>query len=86
MTKVIILGKTVGGNTKPIEFKQCFNPEMGLKETFSTDFGYTPSDWAHIELIRKSTRESVYDVMFAYNNSRDSGCLYLGHFNDGIVE
>ncbi len=26
-----------------------------------------------------------YDVMFAYNEDRNRGVLYLGYFNDGVV-
>jgi len=79
MTKVTIYGEVPDKKElKKIEFIKCldFN-EIADAET-------EPSEWENIELIcRKYTS---FDLMFAYDGGkRSDGCLYLGHFNDGIV-
>jgi|688.fasta_scaffold699562_2 hypothetical protein len=81
-TKVIVIGKPEKGKTKTaIEF-QSF-----LDTTLQIDFGaYSPSSYKYIELICKDYALG-FDLMFAYNdpNGRSCGVLYIGHFNDGIV-
>jgi len=29
--------------------------------------------------------EDPYDLMYVYDDERNMGIIYLGHFNDGIV-
>ncbi len=81
-TKVIVIGKPEKGKTKTaIEF-QSF-----LDTTLQIDFGaYSPSHYKYIELICKDYALG-FDLMFAYNdpNYRSCGVLYIGHFNDGVV-
>jgi hypothetical protein len=81
-TKVIVIGKPEKGKTKTaIEF-QSF-----LDTTLQIDNGaYSPSHYKYIELICKDYALG-FDLMFAYNdpNGRSFGALYIGHFNDGIV-
>jgi hypothetical protein len=51
-----------------------------------------PDEYKHIELICRNYKHSmdekggVHDLMFAYGDDRNYGSLFLGHFNDGIVE
>ncbi len=80
MTKVTILGEEPKEKKlKPIEFKlECF------EKVFSKEPLCTPDGWDNIELVALDFIEN-YDLMFAYDKSRCGGCLYLGHFNDGIV-
>lgn len=48
-----------------------------------------PADWKSVELISENYDQSQsgkLDLMFAYDDDRSMGCLYLGRFNDGIVK
>ena len=80
MTKVIILGQEPNKEKKkPIEFIKVIHEEY-LK---ISEITHLPKDWANIELIVKG---KGYDIMYAYDHNRNKGRLYLGHFNDGVVE
>lgn len=82
MTKVIVLGQELNEQKKlkPIQFLHT------LTESFSCTVAQNvPSDWKNIELIAKKYSNRKFDLMFAYDDNRIGGCLYLGHFNDGIV-
>ena len=80
MTNVIIIGEQPEKKeVKPIEFVKA----LECNEAFTTAC-HLPKHWENIELICKNY-STQYDLMFAYNNIRHEGCLYLGHFNDGIV-
>ena len=83
MTKVIILGQEYKKPTqKPIEFIKL------LTHSFATSPNRcNPCDWKNIELIcRNYGYENKFDLMFGYDDKREYGFLYLGHFNDGVVE
>lgn len=86
MTKVIILKETTEELTKiPIKFVRILK-EDGCWEDQSSMIN--PRDFLNIELISRSYTEDNLDLMFAYNKERsgnDFCCLYLGHFNDGVV-
>jgi hypothetical protein len=81
-TQVIVIGKPEKGKAKTaIEFQSFLNTNLNI------DGGaYSPSDYKYIELICKDYALG-FDVMFAYNdpNERSFGVLYIGHFNDGVV-
>ena len=80
MTNVIIIGEQPEKKElKPIEFKLKLDSHHG----FTSCFG-SPKKWGNIELICKNY-STQYDLMFAYDDYRQHGILYLGHFNDGIV-
>jgi hypothetical protein len=80
MTKVTIIGEaTPIQKNKPIEFVKTIST---LSIYNSQAITYM---WKNIELICKNY-DGGYDLMFAYNNKRDDGIAYFGHFNDGIVE
>lgn len=62
---------------KKIEFvfgmatdRELFNPHV------------TPSEYKNVELITRNFGD--YDLMIAYDDDKDNGVLYLGHYNDGI--
>lgn len=88
MTKVIIVGQAQGAEPvkKKIEFKYFITglgcnvavfPPANFKvvELISMGYDYAPGDQIRI----------IYDLMFAYDDDRNDGTLYLGHFNDGVV-
>lgn len=80
MTKVIILGEQAEQKTelKKIEFVKMLSVNVSIEKSESK-----PSSWQNIELICKNYGD--YDLMYAYDNDRNDGVLYLGHFNDGVV-
>jgi hypothetical protein len=81
-TQVIVIGKTEKKKTKTaIEFQSFLNTNLNI------NFGaHSPSSYKYIELICKDYAHG-FDLMFAYNdpNGRSFGVLYIGHFNDGVV-
>ena len=85
MTKVIILGQEPKEEKKlkPIYFQQF------LKRSIDNGFCREcsdPKEWDNIELISLNYTEDGLDLMYAYDKRRNEGYLYLGHFNDGVVE
>lgn len=85
MTKVIVLGQSEPKEKelKKIEFVKIVSGRKDLGAIEQTKD--KPSAFLNIELISKSTTQSYYDIMFAYDDDRSVGCIYLGHFNDGVV-
>lgn len=81
MTKVIDLTIPQGGEVekKKIEFVKSLESSTSISKA-----SIKPSEYEHIELIAKECC-GVYDVMFAYNDDRSDGVIYLGLFNDGVV-
>ena len=79
MTKCIVLGEEPKKEKKPIEFRKALSDEF----TFGNP-GKRADCWENIELICRDYVDG-FDLMFAYNNDRNSGCLYIGRWNDGIV-
>ena len=84
MTKVIILGEPAEKKEgKKIEFVKLLTSSLEINEIAGR-----VHDWKNIELICKNYDEGDsgnFDLMFAYDDNRSEGTLYLGHFNDGIV-
>jgi hypothetical protein len=82
-TQVTIIGKQQSEKTKTaIEFQSFLNTNLNIDGS-----AYSPSHYKYIELICKDYALG-FDLMFAYNdpNERSFGVLYIGHFNDGVVE
>lgn len=84
MTKVIILGQEPKEEKKlkPIEFTTYINSTLYTQ----IDISSPPRDWANVVLICRNWGKRSLDLFYAYDDDVDSGCLYLGHFNDGVVE
>jgi hypothetical protein len=81
MTKCIVLGeKPNDNNGEPIKFIYHFTRNIVV--TTHTQ----PKSWDNIELICKAYEGSVLSLMFAYNDNRHDGKMYLGCWNDGYVE
>ena len=89
MTKVIILGeKEEKTNKKPIEFVSYvgnIKDKVSIVEDLADDD--VPSTYDNIELVCKNYINKM-DLMFAFfdTGTRSNGLLYLGYFNDGVVE
>lgn len=79
-TKCIVLGQEEKKELEKIEFVKALNRSFMISNASTK-----PSDWDNIELITKNYTYKKEDVMFAYNECRRNGCLYLGHWNDGVV-
>ena len=81
-TKCIVLGEAIGESKelKPIEFRKVLERNAEWREPT-----IKPNFFDYIELVQ---RDSVNgDIMLGYhNNGRNKGCLYLGKWNDGVVE
>lgn len=83
-TKVTIIdGEPKEEKKKPIEFVKCIQPNVGGISIEEAD--NAPCEWGYIELISKGD-DLPYDTMFAHDGDMSNGVLYLGHFNDGVVE
>lgn len=82
-TKVTILGRTeaVNHELKKIEFVKSLDEELYIAEYVC----HSPSIWGNIELICSNYKGTGFDLMFAYDNDRQKGVLFIGHFNDGVV-
>jgi hypothetical protein len=82
MTKVIIIGEQPEKKElKPIELVK----HLDIDFKFSSGCSYPEVwVWENIELICKNYFDK-YDLMFAFDEDRSNGILYLGHFNDGVV-
>ena len=82
MTKCIVLGEQPTEEKKPIEFVKFL---YAIKLTFEPVESDKPKDYNRIELVCRNYSGGDYDIMLAYDSNRDSGCLYLGHWNGGFV-
>jgi len=81
-TQVIVIGKSEKKKAKTaIEFQSFLNTSLKID-----DATYSPSHYKYIELICKNYALGC-DLMFAYNdpNDRSFGELYIGYFNDGVI-
>lgn len=82
MTKCIVIGEQpTQEKKKPIEFVNALakNP-MHIHPASSK-----PKNFRNVELIAGNCY-SGFDVMFAYDDERLEGVIYLGHWNDGVAE
>lgn len=83
MTKCIVLqNEQMEKKKTPITFDKCLGAELRIE-----DAGVDPDEYGYIELICQNYIENK-DLMYAYDNpmSRGSGSLFIGHWNDGVVE
>lgn len=81
MTKTsVFLEDVKEGKAKPIEFTKRINYDTGELAHPNT----LPVQWDNVTLMFSP---SSYDIMFAWNDGNvDGGCLYKGHWNDGVVK
>ena len=83
MTKVSVFGQqpTETKELKKIEFAKFIDEDGNLM-----DFEYTqaPKNWDNVQLFRK--REfGLYDTILAWDDNLKCACIFLGHWNDGVV-
>ena len=87
-TKCIVLGKNnpIEQVKKPIEFLVFVDTSEVMTKTKRCKVAkIKPNEFFNIELVNKAGCVGL-DIMFAYNQNRNYGYLYLGHWNDGVVE
>jgi hypothetical protein len=90
-TQVTIIGKQQSEKTKTaIKFKYFLNavdPKSHNILHLVSEESFLPHSYNFIELICRDYMLDS-DLMFAYNdpNDRGDGRLYIGNFNDGVVE
>lgn len=89
-TKVIILGQEEKQQTKkPIEFVKFMSDQGVVHNTDASSQTHAPSFYENIELLCRGYSQNGFDLMFAYNKNRNDkkhAVLFLGYFNDGVVE
>ena len=88
MTKTIVIGETRSNRSnRYIKFISVLPSENHPTLQFITTVVAPSSAYEYVELICPKYN-GVHDVMFAYDHPDDraTGCLYLGYWNEGIVE
>lgn len=90
-TKVTILGQNepirkIKG--KKIEFHKCLTDIFKIREIIALKS--EPCNWGNVVLISKNYDGDGTDLMLAFESTGEvdgasDDCLFLGHFNDGIV-
>jgi len=79
-TKCTVIGDTSAGDLKKeITFEFFMDPNVGKLRANTY-----PKNFENIELLTLNFHQSL-DLMFAYDDVRNYGLLYLGKWNDGIV-
>jgi hypothetical protein len=90
-TQVTIIGKQQSEKTKTAIKFRCFLNDVDPKSNkilhLVSEEYFHPHSYNFIELICRDYMLGS-DLMFAYNdpNDRSDGRLYIGNFNDGVVE
>lgn len=86
-TQTIVIGEqNKAPAKKPIEFVSLIEVIDSRRVSIFTDM-LKPNQWKYIELICKDYGNKL-DILFAYDDplQREKGSLYLGRWNDGVVE
>ena len=81
MTKVILLGPASNPVKKiqPIRFVKYLREDHVWKDTKDK-----PNQFDNIELLCEDYADG-WSLLYAYNEHRENGVLFLGYFNDGVV-
>ena len=82
MTKVSIFGQTEQHVEKLNHIK--FVKALESDEKFQ-DAKSEPKHWGNLMLLEKEYTSSKMDLIWAYNENPNIGCIYLGYWNDGVV-
>jgi len=88
MTKTIVIGETHSNRSnKYIKFLSVLSSENRAGLEFTLTVLSKPKNYNYIELVCPKYN-GTHDIMFAYDypDDRAGGCLFLGYWNDGIVE
>lgn len=81
LDKLVALTKALKQNqhSRPIEFKKTLTKETMLK--------IKPKQWDNLMCLGKAPSQQEYDLILAWDDSSTNGkVVYLGHWNDGVVE
>lgn len=81
-TKVSILGQGTKEDKKKIQFVSLIDKKGIRTGIVNTQ---TPDKWDNIMLLKTDWEHTELDLMVAHDNDGKFFCLFLGHFNDGIV-
>lgn len=65
---------------KPIQLCKKWANESSISNTMNK-----AGEHSNIELICKNYFQD-YDLIFCYDKERSDGIIYIGHWNDGVVE
>lgn len=89
MTTTIVIGEGMPPKKlMPIVFQRALNNVRSIGSSNAvTEAGSRPNRYEYIELICKDYQQGC-DLMFAYYDpfKRQEGILYIGKWNDGVVE
>lgn len=90
MTTTIVIGENVKSAKKlvPIKFEGLLDVDGSGKVVLKNcNMGSFPKAYNYIELISRGYTNET-DLMFAYVDptNRKNGVLYIGKWNDGVVE
>ncbi len=85
--KIIIVGEREQQSKKPMQFLKG----LSVGGQISDIHVEKPTDYSYIELIARNYGtfgNKSFDLIFCYNdpNKRESGVLFLGNWNDGVIE
>jgi hypothetical protein len=89
MTKIKHFGISTPSkpNLKPIELVKFINEDgdLGYIEISSSTI---IKNWENVILmVDKKLSDSKYDIIYLYDDeSPKDGIMYLGHWNDGVIE
>lgn len=83
-TRVMVLGKhnSIPKKLVPIELLKVLNTSTGTFEPAKN----TPGNFESITLIEKNSVRRDCDILWCSHGYENTGLLYLGNFNDGVVE
>lgn len=86
MTKTSIFGQSEvkQEKKKPIEFVKLLDSSGELNGVKYIS-AHKPSGWKNVTLLELGYNSDGLDLMWAYDENPNDGCLFLGHWNDGIV-
>lgn len=81
MTKVSVFGQeaTESKQLKPIELVKRLYTD-GIIESTSLN----AKDWDNVQLFDFASDEQ-FDTILAWDDDQKSKCIFLGHWNDGVV-
>lgn len=81
MTKVSVFGQeaTEQKKLKPIEFVKTVYSDGTIAPAPTS-----PKDWDNVVLYKATRSKSCLDFILAFNDN-ETGAIFLGHWNDGVV-
>ena len=83
MTKVSVFGQqpTETKELKKIEFVKYLHDNGELMDVECTQL---PKNWQNVQLFCTGEFD-FYDTILAWDDNQKTKCIFLGHWNDGVV-